>query len=67
MKDIITKNILMAALILCAGLFSSANSWALTFEEENLLIFPRGNDEPSEPNHAGAAPKVAKTPNCTPL
>lgn len=44
MKDTIIKYCLLFALVIGTGVFVYSNPRAMTFEEENFLIFPRGRD-----------------------
>lgn len=53
MKDTIIKYSALSLLVAVTGLFIYTNPRAMTFEEENLLIFPRkGNDRPPSPGEA---------------
>lgn len=53
MKDIIIKYTALSLLVAVTGLFIYTNPRAMTFEEENLLIFPRkGDDRPAGPGEA---------------
>ncbi len=52
MKGTITKYIALVSLVLGTGLFVYSNPRAMTFEEENLLIFPKDNAKgDGEANH----------------
>ena len=54
MRDVIIKYTALSLLVAVTGLFIYTNPRAMTFEEENLLIFPRkvgGPNGPGEANH----------------
>lgn len=51
MKDTIIKYSLLTALVIGTGIFVYSNPRAMTFEEENLLIFPR-EDQKTAPKAA---------------
>lgn len=62
MQDTIIKYILLLTLVISTGVFVYSNPRAMTFEDEDALIFRPEDPAPSNPNHATSAPSVAQTP-----
>lgn len=62
MKDTIIKYFLLTTLVVSTGVFVYSNPRAMTFEDEDALIFRPEDPTPSNPNHAANAPAVNKTP-----
>ena len=62
MKDTIIKYIFLTVLVVSTGVFVYSNPRAMTFEDEEALIFRPEDPLPSDSNHVTSAPAVNTTP-----